>query len=405
MKIRGFRIELGEIESVMCKHPAVREVTVMARGDTADNKRLVAYLVASAPVPAVSELRDLLRKKLPDYMVPSAFVFLDKLPLTSSGKIDLKALPEPEQERPELVTQFVMPRTAVEAKLAEIWSQVLRLERVGIHDNFFELGGDSILSIQVIALSRQNGITLSPKLLFQNQTIAELAAVATVASELPKAEQILVQGSAPLTPIQHWFFEQELADPHYYNQSFLFTVNESLDMDALERALAHLERHHDALRLRFATNVNPRQQTFALPSPSAPFERLNLSTVADYELSGAIEAAAAHAQTTLDYTQGPMWRAIYFDSDRNVQRASSGNRYSRPWVGGRGGSLGGFRMLLPARTGRRAGQTATEDDLCKGVGRTVDGVCAPQRDPRRRSALARNGRRRKWLFASRPRGG
>ena len=104
VKIRGFRIELGEIESVMCKHPAVREVTVMARGDTADNKRLVAYLVGSEPVPAVSELRDHLRKKLPDYMVPSAFVFLDKLPLTSSGKIDLKALPEPEQERPELVT-------------------------------------------------------------------------------------------------------------------------------------------------------------------------------------------------------------------------------------------------------------------------------------------------------------
>ena len=257
VKIRGFRIELGEIESVMCKHPAVREVTVIARGDTADDKRLVAYLVASAPTPAVSELRDHLRKKVPDYMVPSAIVFLDKLPLTSSGKIDLKALPEPEQERPELGTQFVMPRTAVEAKLAEIWSQVLRLERVGIHDNFFELGGDSILSIQVIALSRQSGITLSPKLLFQNQTIAELAAVATVASELPKAEQMLVQGSAPLTPIQHWFFEQELADPHYYNQSFLFTVKEPLDMGALQRAVAHLERHHDALRMRFATISSP----------------------------------------------------------------------------------------------------------------------------------------------------
>ena len=231
VKIRGFRIELGEIESVMCKHPAVREVVVMARGETAESKRLVAYLVASAPVPAVSELRDHLRKKVPDYMVPSTIVFLDKLPLTSSGKIDLKALPEPEQERPELGTQFTLPRTAMEAKLAEIWSQVLRLERVGIHDNFFELGGDSILSIQVIALSRQSGITLSPKLLFQNQTIAELATVATLASDLPRAEQVLVQGSAPLTPIQHWFFEQELADPHYYNQSFLFTVKEPLDTE------------------------------------------------------------------------------------------------------------------------------------------------------------------------------
>jgi amino acid adenylation domain-containing protein/non-ribosomal peptide synthase protein (TIGR01720 family) len=313
VKIRGFRIELGEIESVMCKHPAVREVTVIARGDSADDKRLVAYVVARAPVPAVSELRDHLRKTVPDYMVPSAIVFLDELLLTSSGKIDLKALPEPEQERPELETQFVMPRTAVEAKLAEIWSRVLRLERVGIHDNFFELGGDSILSIQVIALSRQSGITLSPKLLFQNQTIAKLAAVATVASQEPKAEQTLVQGGAPLTPIQHWFFKQELADPNYYNQSFLFIVKERLDMDALERALAHLERHHDALRMRFATIGNPDEQTFALPSPSAPLERVNLSDVADHELSGAIEAGAAHAQTTLDFIEGPMWRAVYFD--------------------------------------------------------------------------------------------
>jgi non-ribosomal peptide synthase protein (TIGR01720 family) len=206
-----------------------------------------------------------------------------------------------------------MPRTAVEAKLAEIWSQVLRLERVGIHDNFFELGGDSILSIQVIALSRQSGITLSPKLLFQNQTIAKLATVAIVDSELPKAEQALVQGSAPLTPIQHWFFEQELADPHHYNQSFLFTVKEPLDLEVLERALAHLERHHDALRMRFATIGNPDQQTFALPSPSSPLVRVNLTDVADHELSAAIEAAAAHAQTTLDYVEGPMWRAVYFD--------------------------------------------------------------------------------------------
>ena len=406
VKIRGFRIELGEIESVMCKHPAVREVTVMARGDTADNKRLVAYLVASAPVPAVSELRDHLRKKLPDYMVPSAFVFLDKLPLTSSGKIDLKALPEPEQERPELVTQFVMPRTAVEEKLAEIWSQVLRLERVGIHDNFFELGGDSILSIQVIALSRQSGITLSPKLLFQNQTIAELAAVATVASELPKAEQILVQGSAPLTPIQHWFFEQELANPHHYNQSFLFTVKEPLDMDALERALAHLERHHDALRMRFATNVNPHQQTFALPWPSAPFERLNLSTVADHELSGAIEAAAAHAQTTLDYTQGPMWRAIYFDcgSQRPARLLLAIHHLAVDGVS--------WRILLEdlerSYQQEQAGEPGKLPLKTTSVKEWAERLTASVHHneiPGRRSALARNRRRRKWLFASGPRGG
>ncbi len=176
VKIRGFRIELGEIESVLCQHPAVREAAVFARQE-ADSKRLVAYAVAGPP-PTVGELRDFLRRKMPDYMVPSAFVFLEKLPLTNNGKIDRKALPEPEQERPELAVQYVAPRTEVENKLAAIWSKVLRLERVGVQDNFFELGGDSILSIQVISLARQAELTLTPKLLFQNPTIAELAAAA-----------------------------------------------------------------------------------------------------------------------------------------------------------------------------------------------------------------------------------
>jgi non-ribosomal peptide synthase protein (TIGR01720 family) len=212
-----------------------------------------------------------------------------------------------------LETRFTAPRTPVEAKLATIWSQALRLEQIGIYDNFFELGGDSILAIQVIALARESGITLTPRLLFENQTIAELAAVAVQGSEISTAAQLPVQGNAPLVPIQHWFFEQELANPFHYNQSFIFTVSKRLDLSVLERALAHLERHHDALRIRFATVSSPTLQIFASPSNSVPLEHADLTSVADGALREIIELRAADAQQTLNYIDGPVWRVVYFD--------------------------------------------------------------------------------------------
>src|SRR6185503_4478931 len=151
-------------------------------------------------------------------------------------------------------------------------------------------------------------------LLFQHPTIAELATAATASAiGLPKAEQGLVEGTAPLTPIQRWFFEQELDEAHHYNQSFLFAVKEPLDLKALARALARLELHHDALRLRFAATAHPVEQTFAAPSPSVPLEQVDLSAVADHELAGFLETNGLRAQASLDFTQGPLWRAVYFD--------------------------------------------------------------------------------------------
>jgi non-ribosomal peptide synthase protein (TIGR01720 family) len=246
-------------------------------------------------------------------MVPAAFVFLDKFPLTNNGKIDRKALPAPELDRPELGASLVAPRTAVEHTLASIWAKVLRLERVGVQDNFFELGGDSILTIQIVSLARQAGLALSPKLLFQHQTIAELAGSVAPEAQQRRAEQGLVQGAAPLTPIQHWFFEQSLAEPHHYNQAFLFRVTESLEMKPLASALALLERHHDALRLRFATTSQVCEQTFAPPSTAVPLEQVDLSATHESEVLRRIESDAARAQATLDFTRGPVWRAVYFD--------------------------------------------------------------------------------------------
>ena len=149
VKIRGYRIEPGEIEAVLSRHPAVREAVVLAR-DVGGEQSLVAYLVCHGQTnPTVTELRLFVQSLLPDYMVPSIYVFLDSLPLTTNGKVDRKALPKPDTTRPNLEETFVAPTGAVESALAEIWAQVLGLERVGVHDNFFDLGGHSLLLMQL----------------------------------------------------------------------------------------------------------------------------------------------------------------------------------------------------------------------------------------------------------------
>ncbi|MCZ6624678.1 MAG: non-ribosomal peptide synthetase, partial [Deltaproteobacteria bacterium] len=198
VKIRGFRIELGEIEAVLSEHPAVRESVVVAMEDMPGDlsaslgagKCLVAYVVSKQEQePTMSELRNFLKEKLPDYMVPSAFVFLDALPLTLNGKIDRRALPAPDRVRPELEGTFVAPQTPNEELLAEIWSEILGVERVGIHDNFFELGGHSLLATQVISRVRKTfQVEVPLRTLFEMPTIEEFAEV-IIQSQAKGAEQ------------------------------------------------------------------------------------------------------------------------------------------------------------------------------------------------------------------------
>jgi amino acid adenylation domain-containing protein len=181
IKIRGFRIELGEIEAVLRQHTAVREVVVLAREDSAE-KRLVAYVVPAQQAPTISELNGFLRQKLPEYMVPSAFMFLDALPLTANGKVDRRNLPGPDQSRPEQESSFVAPRTPVEELLAQIWAEVLKLDQVGVHDNFFELGGHSLLLTQVASRIQRAFLVLLPlRILFDAPTIADLSAAIAAA--------------------------------------------------------------------------------------------------------------------------------------------------------------------------------------------------------------------------------
>ena len=260
----------------------------------------------------VPQLRDYLQEKLPEYMVPAVFVMLESLPLTPNGKVDRKALPAPDRDRPELEEAFAAPSTAIEKIMAEIWAQVLGLEQVGIDDNFFELGGDSILSIQVISKANQAGFRITPKQLFQHQTIAQLAAVAdTVGTQ--QSEQGLIIGEVPLTPIQHWFFEQNLSEPHHWNQAVLLELRQPLEPALIESVLQELLKHHDALRLRLARGESGWQQEIANPDEVAPFTCIDLSSLPPEEREAAFQTAATQLQTSLNFSEGPLLRAALFD--------------------------------------------------------------------------------------------
>ncbi len=313
VKVRGFRIELGEIEAVLSQHPAVRETVVVVREDEPGSKRLVAYAVLHPEQTlTITELRRFLEEKLPNYMVPTALVMLEELPLTPNGKVDRRALPAPDTARPESESTFVPPRTPVEEVLAGIWSDVLRREPIGVHDNFFELGGDSILSLQIIFRANQAGFKLTPKQLFEHQTIAELAIVAGT-NQLTQTEQGVVSGALPLTPIQHWFFEQELPEPHHWNQAVLLEVRQPLNPAVLEKVVQHLLVHHDALRLRFERQASGWQQVNANSDEAIPFTMVDLSALSDTKQRAAIEAAATELQTSLNLSKGPLVRVCLFD--------------------------------------------------------------------------------------------
>ncbi|NUK90118.1 AMP-binding enzyme, partial [Streptomyces lunaelactis] len=177
VKLRGLRIELGEIEAALSTHEDVAAATVIVREDTPGDKRLVGYCVPAAGRElTVADLRARLRTSLPDYMIPNWFVFLDTLPLTPSGKVDRRALPEPEGDRPDVDGDYVAPRTEVEQIIAGIWSEVLGLDRIGVHDNFFHLGGHSLLATRVInQIDLLTGLEVSLKKFFLTPSVAEIS--------------------------------------------------------------------------------------------------------------------------------------------------------------------------------------------------------------------------------------
>ncbi|MDE1528485.1 non-ribosomal peptide synthetase [Pseudomonas carnis] len=311
VKIRGFRIELGEIETRLLEHDAVREAVVLAL-DAPSGKQLVAYLVSDAEHAALRDaLKAHLKAQLPDYMVPAHLIVLQSMPLTANGKLDRRALPEPDPEANRQA--YVAPRSELEHSLAAIWCAVLNVEQVGLDDNFFELGGDSILSIQVVSRARQAGIHFSPRDLFQHQTVQSLAAVAT-RSELIIAEQGLLTGPSGLTPIQHWFFDTDIPARQHWNQALVLKPLQLLDAHRLEQALLAVLEHHDALRLSFT----PRDAQWHAEHMGVPEGGVLLQAqVRDMQ---ACTALFTDTQRSLDLAQGPLLRALLVDGPQGQQR-------------------------------------------------------------------------------------
>ena len=312
VKLRGFRIELGEIETALRQHTSVADAAVTVMGGS----RLVAYIV---PVRGATmdegALRDHLRARLPEYMVPSAFVVMDVLPLGPSGKLDRRALPEPAVVV-SAADSVEASGTPAEVTMATIWADVIGITSVGRDQNFFELGGDSIRAIQVAARAKKHGFVVTPALLLEHQTVATLVAASERASNAsaqagPPAESGLLSGEVEAPPIVHWFLDLQFAEPHHFNQSVMLTTPAALPPDLVERALRAVSDHHDALRLRSSLSANRPVVWYGGVDDARVFRHVSLADVNEHERAARVTGIASDLQASLDPTNGPLWKAVY----------------------------------------------------------------------------------------------
>ncbi len=316
IKLRGYRIELGEIEAVLGQHLNVRHAVVMARHDGQVEKRLVAYVVAQRePAPSVRDLRRFVTDRLPDYMAPSAFVFLPEMPLTANGKADRKALPAPAVARSELDEEYVAPRDSAEESVAAIWARVLGIDRVGVHDNFFELGGNSLLATQAVARMREAlGRDVPLRALFEAPTIAGLS---QQLDELERRDDTTISlrriahgRDLPLSFAQHrlWFVDQLEPGNPLYNLHAAMRLRGPLDVAVLERCLREIIRRHDVLRTTFATNDGQAVQVVH-PPVDVHITIHDLSHLPpDCRETKAFELAHTQTQKPFDLARGPLIR-------------------------------------------------------------------------------------------------
>lgn len=315
VKIRGFRVELGEIEAILRAHPDVAELAVVAV-QQGSSKRLIAYLVLHTTDQSndqnnlISSLTQFAQSSLPDYMVPSAFVLMQALPLTANGKLDQKALPAPDTTTP--ASTFTAARNEIEEKLCKIWVDVLGIQQIGIHDNFFMLGGDSILSIQIVSRANQSGLGLSVKQLFQHQTIAKLSGLI---GQGPNRliEQGPLRGPFLLGPVQHWFLDQHPPEPHHFNQSLLLNLQTGLTEEILFKVFSAIACHHDMLRARYIYDTNGWQaHVEPIEAYSASVHCIDLRDLPIEERSTAMIEHARKAQASLDLATGPISTTIRY---------------------------------------------------------------------------------------------
>ena len=323
VKIRGFRIEIGEIESVLSRHPSIGEGVVLVREDTPGDRRLVAYVVKK-PGAAAGDLREFLKRSLPEYMVPAGFVELTSLPLNTNGKVDRRALLAIPLERPGMEEEMQAPRTWVEELLAEIWAEVLGAERVGVDDDFFQLGGHSLLATQVVSRVRKVfGVDLALRELFESPKLGGLAAEierkrrAGSVLAAPPLEPVARREALPLSFAQQrlWFLDQWQPGSPAYNIPTALRMTGSLRPAVLEAALGEIVRRHESLRTVFeSVEGEPVQKIRAAGAWMLPSVDLGGLPGAERE-SETRRLARQEARRPFDLSQGPLFRGCLLRLD------------------------------------------------------------------------------------------
>ncbi|WP_411704584.1 amino acid adenylation domain-containing protein, partial [Edaphovirga cremea] len=324
VKIRGFRVEVGEVETVLEQHEAIKQAVVAVWEAEAGGKRLVAYVVSGqSEAPATAELRAFLKQRLPDYMVPAAFIFLSELPLTASGKVNRRALPEPEPCRPELSESYVGARTETEALVCALWGQILKLERVGIYDNFFELGGHSLLATQLMSQVRKAfGVEIPLRLLFEQPTVAGLtrsieAELSGGRNSASPMQRLSREGPQPLSFAQQrlWFLDQFTPGSVTYNMPIAMRLSGSLHFLALQQTFSEILRRHEVLRTSFAVIDGAPVQLVSEPR-DFDLPVIDLSQLERRESEQQVQRLASEeAHRPFDFTQAPLFRATLLRLD------------------------------------------------------------------------------------------
>ncbi len=317
VKIRGHRIELAEIEQALAQHQQINQAVVLAKVNESGEKELVAYITAKVEQ-NTGELRAYLAGTLPAYMLPAHFVQLEAMPLTTSGKVDKKSLPDPQGVGLSGGVAYVAPGTAQEKALASVWSDVLKRADIGIKDSFYNLGGDSIKSIQVVARLKQHGYRLKVEHILKYPVLEDLCRLMELTTQV--SDQNEVSGEVVLTPIQDWFFKAEqIKVPDHFNQSVVLYSKEQLDGEILDKSLADLTRHHDALRMVYQRTSSGAWQQFNQDTSAKRYSIDFYDLRQSEDALGQMMQLGEAQQSGISITAGPLLRVLHFrlqDGDR-----------------------------------------------------------------------------------------
>jgi amino acid adenylation domain-containing protein/non-ribosomal peptide synthase protein (TIGR01720 family) len=316
IKIRGQRVEIGEIESALLNHEFVRQAAVVYCKNPEAGGALIAYLTTRTSDELIdeTELREFLNQHIPEHMVPDIFVQLESFPTLSNGKIDRRNLPEARHDS----VDETQPRNLVERVLLQIWLDVLSVPRLGIFDNFFRMGGDSILALQVVARARKSGFHIEARQLFSHPTIATLAMQIRSAPGNTDAEQGVLFGPVPLTPIQKSYLQSGLTEPVCLTQSILLDLAPEIDASRIRSVLPLILQHHDALRLRFKQTNGSWEQWYSQEFAQSVFEEIRIEGDDERELDAMMRSACKRAEEPLKLETGPLVRVLFVSLGTHV---------------------------------------------------------------------------------------